>query len=243
MHRPVKRSSGTAPGGRSSVSLLRYRAAPSRRAHTASNAPPAPAKNTRRATPNFCGAALAFHRVHRAFRPKNSMSCSPLRGQIRTHQSMPKIRVAPTRTPRPRQTRITEIGFVALFTAKGLLKMHRGSIHGSTGKPPTAPTRVSIATYLPTGGHLLHQLALRKPACEAFSSRNPVGQRYRQNQRFLNELATATTRAKTTPRLMERVAMLDARATKGLACTKDLGAIAQGSTGQTSTIAPTKQVS
>src|ERR1017187_5178847 len=177
MQRPVKRSSGTAPGGRSSVSLLRYRAAPIRRAQTASNAPPAPAKNTRRATPNFRGAALAFNLFHSAFRVANSISCSPLRGQMRTHQSMPKIKVAPTRTPTPRQTRMTEIGFVALFTAKGLLKMHRGSIHSSIGYPATAPASVSIATYLPIGGHLLHQFALRIPACEAFSSRKPVGQR------------------------------------------------------------------
>ena len=63
----------------------------------------------------------------------NSMSCSPLSGQIRTHQSMPKTKVAPTKTPRPRQTRKTEIGFVALFIANGLLKMHSGSIHSSTG--------------------------------------------------------------------------------------------------------------
>jgi hypothetical protein len=49
--------------------------------------------------------------------------------------------------------------------------------------------------------------------------------------------------AKTTPTPMERVAILDARATNGLASTKTLGAIAQGSTGQTSTTAPTKQVS
>src|SRR5208282_4421195 len=177
MQSPVKRSSGTAPGGRSSVSLLRYRAAPSRRAQTASNAPPAPAKNTRRAARNFCGDALAVNLAQSAFLKEKSISCIPLRGQMRTHQSIPKINVPPTRTPRPRQTRITEIGFVALFTAKGLLKMHRGSIHSSTGYPNTAPASVRIATYLPTGGHLLHQFALRKPLCETFSSRKPVGQR------------------------------------------------------------------
>ena len=207
MHSPVKRSSGTAPGGRSSVSLLRYRAAPVRRAQTASSAPADPAKNTRRATWKLCADALlrasgakapwiltsftselklrppknrsrnlragtlASIRIQSALRIENSMSWNPLRGQMRTHQSMPKTRVAATRVPRPRLTRITDIVFVALFTAKGLLKMHRGSIHSSTGYPATAPTNVSIATYRPTGGHLLHQLALRKPACETFSSR------------------------------------------------------------------------
>src|ERR1017187_909313 len=186
MHSPAKRSSGTAPGGRSSVSLLRYRAAPVRRAQTASSAPADPAKNTRRAARNFCEGALAVNLVQSALRIEYSMSCIPLRGQMRTHQSMPKTRVAATRVPRPRLTRMTDIVFVALFTAKGLLKMQRGSIHSNTGYPATAPTSVSIATYFPTGGHLLHQLVLRKPACETFSSRRPVGQRYRQNHRFLN---------------------------------------------------------
>src|SRR5208282_1158570 len=177
MHSPAKRSSGTAPGGRSSVSLLRYRAAPTRRAQRPSNTPAPPAKNTRRAALNRCEAALAVSLVQSAFRIENRMSCIPLRGQIRTHQSMPKTNVAATQKPRPRQTRITDIGFVALFTAKGLLKMHRGSIHSSTGYPKAAPTNVSIATYLPIGGHLLHQLVLRSPVREVFSSRKPVGQR------------------------------------------------------------------
>src|ERR1019366_5297633 len=176
MHSPVKRSSGTAPGGRSSVSLLRYRAAPARRAQTASNAAAPPAKNTRRATRKR-GDALAVNLVQSAFRAANSMSCSPLSGQMRTHQSMPKTKVAPTKTPSPRQTRMTDTGFVALFTAKGLLKMHSGSIHSSTGYPKAAPTNVSVATYLPIGGHLLHQLVLRSPVREVFSSRKPVGQR------------------------------------------------------------------
>ena len=52
---------------------------------------------------------------------------------MRTHQAMPKTKVAPTKTPRPSETRITVIGFVALFMAKGLLKMQSGSIHISTG--------------------------------------------------------------------------------------------------------------
>ena len=82
---------------------------------------------------------------------------------MRTHQRTPGIGVSPTKTPRPRQTRKTEKGFVALSNAKGLLKMHRGSIHSSTGYPSTEPTNVRIATYLPIGGHLLQKLALRNP--------------------------------------------------------------------------------
>ena len=166
---------GHGAGGRSRVSLARYRAAPRRRPQRPSNAPAAPAKNARRATRNFSEEARAFNLVQSAFLAENSRSCSPLNGQMRTHQSMPKSKVAPSKTPRPRQIRITDIGFVALFTAKGLLKMHRGSIHSSTGYPVTAPTNVSIATYLPTGGHLLHQRILRNPVREAFSSKKPVG--------------------------------------------------------------------
>src|SRR5579859_1805089 len=243
MHKPAKRSSGTAPGGRSNVSLLRYRAAPRRRAPRASNAPAPPAKKTRRAALKRCEDAPAVSRVQSAFRIANSMSCNPLRGQMRTHQSMPKIKVPPTKTPRPRQTRIMEKGFVALFNAKGLLKMQSGSIHSSTGYPTTEPTNVRIATYLPMGGHLLQKLALRNPRWLVFSRRKPVGQRYRQNHRFLNELAMATTSARSAPTPMDRVAMLDERATNGLVCCNNRGAIVQGTSGQTSTTAPTKQVS
>ena len=106
-----------------------------------------------------------------------------------------------------------------------------------------APTRVRIATYLPTGGNLLHHRVRRRPTWLVFSSRKPVGQRYRQNQRFLNELTTATMSARIAPTPTERAAMLDERATNGLICWKNRGAIAHGSKGQTSTTAPTKQVS
>jgi hypothetical protein len=138
---------------------------------------------------------------------------------------------------------MTENGLVALLIANGLLKMHSGSIHKSTGYPITEPTNVRIATYLPMGGHLVQKLALRNPRWFVFSRRKPVGQRYRQNHRFLKELATATTSARIAPTPMDRVAILDERATNGLICCNNLGAITQGTNGQTRTIAPTKQVS
>jgi hypothetical protein len=49
--------------------------------------------------------------------------------------------------------------------------------------------------------------------------------------------------AKTAPTPIERAAILDERTTNGLSCAKSLGAMAQGSNGQSSTTAPAKQAS
>ena len=134
----MKRSSETAPGGRSGA--FSPRAAPTLLARNEIPTPAAPTRNARRANDGigmanagFVSADLPSRRPINQDPAEASSSCVPPSGHRRAHQIVPDVRLSRISKARLIPASTTGTAPAAIRIVKELLKMASGSIHKSSG--------------------------------------------------------------------------------------------------------------
>ena len=154
-------------------------------------APTALPINNRR--PAFPFPVVVFAPLDKPFKSETK-SCNPPNGQIRLHHKPGQIHciISNNRSPAPE----IKIEYSETWTKelKNPLKIATGSRKINSGKPNIAPVKEQIANNLPINGILLIECLLAILfRFGMLSSRQPVGHRYLQKNRFLNQVAIRIT--------------------------------------------------